>query len=237
VFVAQHQVPAKIESGEPSQQITQPATPSISLPKGGGAIRGIGEVAANPLRGTGSLTVPIAHERNRTTQAPSANRCLKRICYGTHVSRLIEPDLSKAKRLLEVVLDHGEQHPDDPKPRDDEVVERDETKSKRLCRHDPFSTYRSGFDRICRRCQRALMFHHFSDEEGWVKIASSGPLILSIGIRAGIRRTRSTATRSPPSSLRSASGIQTEGLWRLSRKAPDFRRSRIQRNHRRRDRR
>ncbi len=34
--------------------------PSISLPKGGGAIRGIGEkFAANPVTGTGSLSVPI----------------------------------------------------------------------------------------------------------------------------------------------------------------------------------
>lgn len=34
--------------------------PSISLPKRGGAIRGIGEkFAANPVTGTGSLSVPI----------------------------------------------------------------------------------------------------------------------------------------------------------------------------------
>src|SRR5436305_4713134 len=34
--------------------------PSISLPKGGGALRGIGEkFTANPVTGTGSLTAPI----------------------------------------------------------------------------------------------------------------------------------------------------------------------------------
>ncbi|HJY95806.1 MAG TPA: hypothetical protein VJ371_12700, partial [Streptosporangiaceae bacterium] len=34
--------------------------PSISLPKGGGAIRGIGEkFGANPATGTGSMTVPV----------------------------------------------------------------------------------------------------------------------------------------------------------------------------------
>jgi hypothetical protein len=34
------------------------AAPSISLPKGGGAIRGIGEkFAANPVTGTGSMTM------------------------------------------------------------------------------------------------------------------------------------------------------------------------------------
>src|SRR5207302_10637258 len=42
------------------------APPSISLPKGGGAIRGIGEkFAANPVIGTGSITVPIATSPGR----------------------------------------------------------------------------------------------------------------------------------------------------------------------------
>jgi RHS repeat-associated protein len=37
------------------------SAPSLSLPKGGGAIRGIGEkFAANPVIGTGSMTVPLA---------------------------------------------------------------------------------------------------------------------------------------------------------------------------------
>lgn len=36
------------------------APPSVSLPKGGGAIKGIGEkLAANPVTGTGSLTIPL----------------------------------------------------------------------------------------------------------------------------------------------------------------------------------
>src|SRR5437660_12891224 len=40
--------------------------PSISLPKGGGAVRGIGEkFAANPVTGTGSTTVPIATSPGR----------------------------------------------------------------------------------------------------------------------------------------------------------------------------
>jgi hypothetical protein len=38
-----------------------PTAPSISLPKGGGTIRGIGEKsAANPVAGAASLSVPIA---------------------------------------------------------------------------------------------------------------------------------------------------------------------------------
>ena len=37
------------------------ATPTLSLPKGGGAVRGIGEkFAANPVTGTGSMSIPIA---------------------------------------------------------------------------------------------------------------------------------------------------------------------------------
>jgi RHS repeat-associated protein len=45
--------------------------PSISLPKGGGAIRGIGEkFAANPVTGTGSITVPIAASPVRSGFGP-----------------------------------------------------------------------------------------------------------------------------------------------------------------------
>src|SRR5579871_5706723 len=44
----------------------QARTPSISLPKGGGAIRGIGEkFAANPVTGTGSMNVPIVTSPSR----------------------------------------------------------------------------------------------------------------------------------------------------------------------------
>src|SRR5438552_5920022 len=45
--------------------------PSISLPKGGGAIRSIGEkFAANPVTGTGSMTVPIATSPGRSDFGP-----------------------------------------------------------------------------------------------------------------------------------------------------------------------
>src|SRR5438309_2794910 len=47
------------------------STPSISLPKGGSAIRGIGEkFAANPVTGTGSMSVPIATSPGRTGFGP-----------------------------------------------------------------------------------------------------------------------------------------------------------------------
>lgn len=45
--------------------------PSLSLPKGGGAIRGIGEkFAANPVTGTGSLSVPIFTSPGRSGFGP-----------------------------------------------------------------------------------------------------------------------------------------------------------------------
>ena len=45
--------------------------PAISLPKGGGAIRGMGEkFAANPVTGTGSMTVPIATSPGRSGFGP-----------------------------------------------------------------------------------------------------------------------------------------------------------------------
>src|SRR5678815_2578387 len=47
------------------------SSPVISLPKGGGAIRGIGEkFAANPVTGTGSMTVPIATSPGRSGFGP-----------------------------------------------------------------------------------------------------------------------------------------------------------------------
>lgn len=50
-------------------ELTKP--PEISLPKGGGAIRGIGEkFAANPVTGTGSMTIPIATSPGRSGFGP-----------------------------------------------------------------------------------------------------------------------------------------------------------------------
>ena len=47
------------------------AAPSLSLPKGGGAIRGMGEkFAANPVTGTGSMSVPIAISPGRGGFSP-----------------------------------------------------------------------------------------------------------------------------------------------------------------------
>ena len=59
-------------SQEPGEKRNDQLTPpSISLPKGGGAIRGIGEkFAANPVTGTGSMSVPIATSPGRSGFGP-----------------------------------------------------------------------------------------------------------------------------------------------------------------------
>src|SRR5687767_14542652 len=50
---------------------TQLSPPSISLPKGGGAIRGMGEkFSANPVTGTGSMSVPIFTSPGRSGFGP-----------------------------------------------------------------------------------------------------------------------------------------------------------------------
>src|SRR6059058_1657296 len=48
-----------------------PTPPAISLPKGGGAVRGIGEkFTANPVTGTGSFSIPIYVSQSRASFAP-----------------------------------------------------------------------------------------------------------------------------------------------------------------------
>src|SRR5438045_477796 len=45
--------------------------PAVSLPKGGGAIRGMGEkFASNPVTGTGSMSVPLATSPGRSGFGP-----------------------------------------------------------------------------------------------------------------------------------------------------------------------
>jgi RHS repeat-associated protein len=59
------------EVAAPDQSGSSSPIPSISLPKGGGAIRGIGEkFAANPVTGTGSLSAPIVTTPGRSGFGP-----------------------------------------------------------------------------------------------------------------------------------------------------------------------
>src|SRR6187455_2737629 len=53
------------------QEAWRSTAPVISLPKGGGAIRGIGEkFGANPVTGTASMSVPIATSPGRSGFGP-----------------------------------------------------------------------------------------------------------------------------------------------------------------------
>lgn len=62
---------ARSDSTAGQPKATPVSAPAISLPKGGGAIRGIGEkFAANPVTGTGSLSVPIATSPGRSGFGP-----------------------------------------------------------------------------------------------------------------------------------------------------------------------
>lgn len=59
------------ETTPPSDEAKGSGPPAISLPRGGGAVRGIGEkFSANPVTGTGSLGVPIAVSPGRAGFGP-----------------------------------------------------------------------------------------------------------------------------------------------------------------------
>src|SRR6476620_5325858 len=61
----------QVSNNTDSQPSFLEAPPTISLPKGGGAIRGLGEkFAANPVTGTGSLSVPLAASPGRSGFGP-----------------------------------------------------------------------------------------------------------------------------------------------------------------------
>lgn len=61
-------------TGTSQSSSTGSSIPTISLPKGGGAIRGIGEkFAANPVTGTAALTVPLATSPGRSGFGPQLN--------------------------------------------------------------------------------------------------------------------------------------------------------------------
>jgi RHS repeat-associated protein len=100
------------------------------------------------------VDLSAANEKNRSR---SAQRYLKSVKYGNRTPRKTSEDLSqRSDWLFEVVFDYGEHTPEDPKPNDAGAW---------LCRQDPFSMYRAGFEvRTYRLCQRVLMFHHFPEE-------------------------------------------------------------------------
>jgi hypothetical protein len=62
---------SKVADGKEAAASNGFSLPSISVPKGGGAIRGIGEkFGANPVTGTASMTVPIYTSPGRSGFGP-----------------------------------------------------------------------------------------------------------------------------------------------------------------------
>ena len=119
----------------------------------------MGNAAVYEYKHENSVAVDLrqANEQNRSSDTRRVNRYIKRIKYGNIVSRLIESDLAKASWMFEVVFDYGEHDATNPIP--------DNKGAPWLCRNDPFSTCKQGFEvRAYRLCQRVLMFHHFKDE-------------------------------------------------------------------------
>ncbi|HET6992417.1 MAG TPA: SpvB/TcaC N-terminal domain-containing protein, partial [Bacteroidia bacterium] len=101
-----------------------------------------------------NIRINNVSERNRNCYS---NCYLKRIRYGNTipVNRFDGKPDENCEWLFEVVLDYGE-HPDQFSCYDE--------KQNWLCRKDPHSDHRAGFEiRTYRLCQRVLMFHRFKE--------------------------------------------------------------------------
>ena len=106
---------------------------------------------STPPRTPPTWTSAQANERNR---ARPAGRYLKRIQYGNVSSRLIEPDLSQATWLFDVVFDYDEDHCEEVALDAGPAAPTSSTGSSGLSsagqpwtvRPDPFSSYRAGFE-------------------------------------------------------------------------------------------
>ncbi|MCP5108626.1 MAG: toxin [bacterium] len=102
------------------------------------------------------------HEKNRLSGlAPFTNRYINKIQYGNKTPYKPtpgEPQPELPGFMFETVFDYGEHDPLQPLP--------DDT-GDWLCREDPFSGYRSGFEiRTYRMCRRVLLFHCFDELGG-----------------------------------------------------------------------
>src|SRR5450631_688679 len=63
--------PTRTEDENFADKPFQVASPQLNLPKGGGAIRGIGEkFATNPVTGTGSISIPLSTSPGRSGFGP-----------------------------------------------------------------------------------------------------------------------------------------------------------------------
>ncbi len=107
----------------------------------------------------------IFESKRREGLARFSNKYLKRVKYGNRRPYYADPArpydppaAADPEHFFELVFDYGEHNELIPLPQEDAEL-------KWAYRADAFSTYRAGFEiRTKRLCQRALMFHHFSDE-------------------------------------------------------------------------
>lgn len=130
----------------------------------------------------------LANECNRTRTAYRYLKCVK---YGNRVSRLVQPDLSLATWLFEVVFDYDEGHYEDiplaqgqPADAQHQLVRASWTSGGTWkVRPDAFSSHRAGFEiRSYRRCRRALMFHRFPElnQDGPAELGDEPYLVRAI---------------------------------------------------------
>lgn len=104
----------------------------------------------------------LAHESHRANLTTFPQRYLKQIDYAATSPWYADWSHTGNQTPLpegwyfSLVLDYGDHTSDIPTPTPDQIWP---------TRPDPFSTYASGFEiRTWRRCNRALMFHHFANE-------------------------------------------------------------------------
>ncbi|KAF2469526.1 SpvB-domain-containing protein [Lindgomyces ingoldianus] len=120
-----------------------------------------------------NVQIDKANEQNRSDISRSANRYIKSIKYGNRSANRNASDWTaiSAHTLLDdtwmfaIIFDYGEHDLVNPKPDD---------AGHWLCRQDPFSTYRSGFEiRTYRLCRRILRFHILQELDSSPTLVSS----------------------------------------------------------------
>ncbi|MDR3483155.1 MAG: SpvB/TcaC N-terminal domain-containing protein [Burkholderiaceae bacterium] len=115
------------------------------------------------------VDLAAAHEKNRSDAVRKTNRYIKHIWYGNRVSRLVQPDLTQAQWLFQLVFDYGEGHYQDLPGAAGQTLQALAGAGASAAdawpvRPDPFSSHRAGFEvRTYRRCLRTLMFHSFTE--------------------------------------------------------------------------
>ena len=136
-----------------------------------------------------NVDTAVPQEAHRSSVSRSAHRYLKTINYGNQVPNrdmtswapTAASSLPSSTWLFSVVLDYGEHDLINPTPTETSLW---------LCRQDPFSAYRSGFeDRVYRLCRRILIFHNF------VELGSSPQLVNSMDLDYDENSTASKLTQ------------------------------------------